>query len=119
MATVTDSLFSSQLPALAVSTTGTAGSTTGTAGPASGAGAQPPASAADPLANEQTFLKLLVAQLQNQDPQNPADPSQFVAQLAQFSQLEQSIAMRQDLDAMKQKLAPGSSAGAPPATPAP
>ncbi len=35
------------------------------------------------------FLKLLVTQLQNQDPLNPADSTQFVAQLAQFSSLEQ------------------------------
>jgi len=45
-----------------------------------------------------TFLKLLVAQLKNQDPLNPADGVQFLTQLAQFSQLEQSIAMREDLD---------------------
>jgi len=53
------------------------------------------------LANEQTFLKLFVAQLKNQDPSSPQDPTQFVAQLAQFSQLEQSLQMRQDLDSMK------------------
>ncbi len=35
------------------------------------------------------FLKLLVTQLQNQDPLNPDDPTQFTAQLAQFSSLEQ------------------------------
>lgn len=35
------------------------------------------------------FLKLLVAQLANQDPTNPQDSSAFVAQLAQFSGLEQ------------------------------
>jgi flagellar basal-body rod modification protein FlgD len=34
------------------------------------------------------FLTLLVAQLQHQDPLNPAEDTQFVAQLAQFSQLE-------------------------------
>jgi flagellar basal-body rod modification protein FlgD len=112
MATVSNSLLSLNSPALAGSTTGTEGSAS--------AGAQPSAAAADRLANEQTFLKLLVAQLQNQDPTNPADPTQFVAQLAQFSQLEQSIAMRQDLDAIKQNLAPsGSAATPPPAAPAP
>jgi flagellar basal-body rod modification protein FlgD len=75
---------------------------------------QTPATAVPPgmdgLANEQTFLKLFVAQLQNQDPLNPQDGAQFVAQLAQFSQLEQSLQMRQDLDAMRQAL---------PATPSP
>lgn len=35
------------------------------------------------------FLTLLVAQLQNQDPLNPADATEFTAQLAQYSQLEQ------------------------------
>ncbi len=35
------------------------------------------------------FLTLMVAQLQNQDPLNPADGTEFTAQLAQFSSLEQ------------------------------
>ena len=35
------------------------------------------------------FLKLLVCQLQNQDPLNPQDDTSFIAQLAQFSSLEQ------------------------------
>lgn len=61
-------------------------------------------SAAGGLANENTFLKLLVAQLKNQNPLNPQDGTQFVAQLAQFSGLEQSIQMRQDLDAIRAKL---------------
>jgi len=55
-------------------------------------------SGTDALANEQTFLQLFVTQLQNQDPENPADGTQFVTQLAQFSQLEQSLQMRTDLD---------------------
>jgi flagellar basal-body rod modification protein FlgD len=74
---------------------------------------------ADPLANEQTFLQLLVSQLENQDPESPQDPSQFVTQLAQFTQLEQTIGMKQDLDAIQQELANNSQSGAPAATPAP
>jgi len=55
----------------------------------------------DALANEQTFLKLFVAQLKNQNPLQPQDGTQFMAQLAQFSSLEQELQMRQDLDAIK------------------
>jgi flagellar basal-body rod modification protein FlgD len=46
------------------------------------------------------FLQLLVSQIQNQDPLNPTDSTTFVSQLAQFSELEQVIAMRGDLDTL-------------------
>jgi len=39
----------------------------------------------------QSFLKLLTAQLSNQDPLAPVDPTQFVSQLAQFSSVEQAV----------------------------
>ncbi len=75
----------------------------------------PPAatSSTDTLVNEQTFLKLLVAQLQNQDPLQPQDGTQFVAQLAQFSSLEQEVQMRTDLDSINTALttAPAQSSG--------
>ncbi|MBZ5604739.1 MAG: hypothetical protein LAO79_20770 [Acidobacteriia bacterium] len=50
------------------------------------------------LANEETFLQLLVAQIKNQDPTQPTDGTQFLTQLAQFSSLEQLIGIKGDLD---------------------
>jgi flagellar basal-body rod modification protein FlgD len=47
---------------------------------------------------QEAFLKLLVAQLQNQDPLNPQENHEFVAQLAQFSTLEQSVGINERLD---------------------
>ncbi|MGO8952859.1 MAG: flagellar hook assembly protein FlgD [Rhodomicrobium sp.] len=41
--------------------------------------------------NYNEFLQLLVAQLQNQDPTNPTDPTTFVSQLASFSTVEQQV----------------------------
>jgi flagellar basal-body rod modification protein FlgD len=46
------------------------------------------------------FLQLLVSELQNQDPMNPVQGTDFVTQLAQFQQLEQSISSGQDISAI-------------------
>jgi flagellar basal-body rod modification protein FlgD len=43
------------------------------------------------------FLKLLVTQLQNQDPINPVNNEQFIAQLATFSSLEQLISINKGI----------------------
>jgi flagellar basal-body rod modification protein FlgD len=75
-------------------------------------------SALDPLANEQTFLQLLVAQLQNQDPTQPQDGTQFIAQLAQFASLEQEVEMRTDLDSINSVLTAQAAATKTPTTPA-
>ena len=48
--------------------------------------------------DKQMFLRMLVSQLKNQDPLKPVDGTQFVSQLAQFSELEQLIAIRADMD---------------------
>jgi flagellar basal-body rod modification protein FlgD len=64
----------------------------------------PSGSNIDALANENTFLQLLVAQLKNQDPLSPADGTQFVAQLAQFSELEQVMEIRSDIESMQASL---------------
>ncbi len=47
---------------------------------------------------KEDFLTLLVAQLQNQDPLNPDDPTEFTAQLAQFSSLEQLFTLNESMD---------------------
>src|SRR5690349_1514832 len=52
-----------------------------------------------------SFLTLLIAQMKNQDPTKPTDPSQFVAQLASFSSVEQAIKTNSKLDSMLTSLA--------------
>ena len=65
----------------------------------------PPATApANPLTDKAVFLQLLVAQLKNQDPLAPSDGTQFVAQLAQFSNLEQSTQATAELQAIRKIL---------------
>jgi flagellar basal-body rod modification protein FlgD len=66
-------------------------STSGIPGASGVSGATPAKSIADKskeLGDKDTFLKLLVAQLKYQDPSNPADSTQFLAQTAQFTQVE-------------------------------
>jgi flagellar basal-body rod modification protein FlgD len=46
------------------------------------------------------FLKLMMTQLQHQDPMNPMDDKDFMGQMAQFSALEQSANMAQTLSQM-------------------
>lgn len=50
----------------------------------------------------QSFLKLLVAQMKNQDPTAPMESTDYVAQLATFSQVEQSIQINTKLDNLLQ-----------------
>ncbi len=48
----------------------------------------------------QTFVKLLVAELANQDPMEPVDSSQYVSQLASFSNVEQSLQINNKISQM-------------------
>ena len=59
----------------------------------------------------ETFLTLLTTQLRNQDPLKPMDSTEFVAQLASFSQVEQQIRGNERLDSILGALSGGSAAG--------
>ena len=50
------------------------------------------------------FLKLLVAQMQNQDPLNPTDNKESIAQLAQFSALEQMNNIATSMESLNQSM---------------
>jgi len=67
-------------------------------------GVAPPAQAAETNSggkvSRDDFLKLLIAQLQNQDPLSPMDNQEFAVQLAQFNSLEQLIGVNEKLESM-------------------
>ena len=48
--------------------------------------------------NENDFLQLLTEQLQNQDPLQPQDNTEFIAQMAQFSTLQQQNTMTEQME---------------------
>jgi len=52
----------------------------------------------------ETFIKLLVAQMKNQDPTEPVDATQYVSQLASFSAVEQAVQTNAKLAASNAKL---------------
>lgn len=66
------------------------------------------ATAANPLAasglSQDTFLKLMMAQMKNQDPFHAQDPSQFLSQLAQFSQVSGIESMKTSLETLSGSL---------------
>ncbi len=55
-------------------------------------------SSAQDVTGTDTFLKLLVAQLQNQDPMSPMDDQSFVTELAQFNTVEQMLSVNQSIN---------------------
>ena len=50
--------------------------------------------------DQNAFLKLMIAQLKNQDPTKPQDPSQFMSQLAQFSQVTSTQNMETSIQSL-------------------
>jgi flagellar basal-body rod modification protein FlgD len=67
----------------------------------SGTGNVAKTKSAEAAMGKDAFLKLLVTQLENQDPLNPTDNTEFVAQLAQFSSLEGIQNLNTSLGGMK------------------
>lgn len=61
--------------------------------------------------NLQDFVRILSAQLNHQDPLKPMDNTEFLAQLAQFSSLEQSRQLNDKLDSLLSVQATGQSIG--------
>ena len=53
--------------------------------------------------NYDSFLKLLIAQMKNQDPTSPMDAGQQMSQLASFSQVEQTIKTNKNLESLLQR----------------
>ena len=72
-------------------------STTGTTQSSSAATAAP----AKSLEGNDAFLQLLVAQIKNQNPLDPADGVEFLTQLTQFSQLEQTMSIREEISGLR------------------
>jgi flagellar basal-body rod modification protein FlgD len=63
-----------------------------------------PVSSGKTTLDQADFLKLMTAQLQNQDPFNPTDNTQMVAQMAQFSSLAATSEMSSTLKSIAEKL---------------
>ena len=73
---------------------------------------RPAATSTTSTETKDMFMKLLVEQIKHQDPLNPSDGLSFVTQLAQFSQLEQTLSMSANLTAIRQDLEkPAATAG--------
>lgn len=56
---------------------------------------------------QNNFMKMLVAQMQNQNPLNPMDNAQFASQLAQMSQLQGIESMRMSIDSFVKQVSSG------------
>ncbi|SMG38537.1 flagellar hook assembly protein FlgD [Paraburkholderia susongensis] len=92
--TVSPTLLDTMNGASSTSSTGSTSSTSGTSG-----------TSATDLQN--TFLQLLVAQLQNQDPTNPMDSSQMTSQLAQISTVQGISQLNTSLSSLSTQLSAG------------
>ncbi len=56
------------------------------------------------ILNQEDFFKLLIAELQNQNPMNPMEDREFISQMAQFSTLEYISSLEKRVNALYQQL---------------
>jgi flagellar basal-body rod modification protein FlgD len=96
VASVASSAFG-LISSVASNATSSSSATSGSTGTSSTSGGTATKPQENDVVNQAEFMKLLIAQLQNQDPLNPMDSANFSAQLAQFSSLEQLTQINQKL----------------------
>jgi hypothetical protein len=89
----------------------TAAATTTAAAAAAAARTKTETEAGAATSDFQTFLQLLTAQLRNQDPLKPMESTEFVAQLASFSAVEQQVRTNDRLDRIAEMLSGGTPDG--------
>jgi flagellar basal-body rod modification protein FlgD len=82
-------------------------STTATSGSTSPS--QSSTTTSDNELSESSFMTLLATELQNQDPTNPMDPTEFVTQLVQLNELESTTAIQQSVSQIASSLTSQSS----------
>jgi len=71
-----------------------------TTSPTAATASQTATANAAPTVDYNAFLRLLIAQIRNQDPTKPMDSTQYMAQLASFSSVEQAVQTNAKLDAL-------------------
>ena len=80
---------------------GTSSTTSGTSSASSTSSATTAASSAAAASiNFNDFLQMMIAEMKNQDPTNPSDPTQYLTQIAQFSNVQQGIVTNTTLNSM-------------------
>lgn len=86
--------------ATAATTSATSAATAANAASSSSASSTASKAAAKASLDYDSFLKLLIAQMKNQDPTNPMDATEQISQLATFSQVEQTIQTNSNLETL-------------------
>lgn len=82
-----------------------------TATSSSTSSSQSSTAASDNELSQSSFMTLLSAELQNQDPTSPMDPTEFVTQLAQLTQLQSVTQIQQLVSQIVSLMTPSQSTG--------